>query len=98
MSHSFMLGDIVRWKSRGIEEKFHYGLVVAPESFIRHGSYTFSSMVEEDIDAVPLDLSPIPIRSITVYSFSAQKIITIYQNPEDVPLLIEKVDFPQKNT
>ena len=98
MSDAFTLGDIVRWKSPGIEDKFHYGLVVAPESFIRHGSYTFASMVETDLDAVPLELSSLPIRSITVYSFSAQKIITIYQNPEDVPLLIEKADFPKKSS
>ncbi len=98
MSHTFALGDVIRWKSRGIEEKFHYGLVVEPESFIRHGSYTFAQAVEDDSDSVPLDLSPVPILSITVYSFSLQKIITIYQNPEDVPLLIEKIDFPKKNT
>ena len=98
MSNAFTLVDIVRWKSPGLEGKFQYGLVVAPESFIRHGSYTFASMVEADPDAVPLELSTLPIRSITVYSFSAQRIITIYQNPEDVPLLIEKVDFPKKSS
>lgn len=97
MSDTFKLGDIIRWKYNGLEEKFQYGLVIAPESLIRHGSYTFASL-GPDLDAVPLELSKLPIRSITVFSFSAQKIITIYQNPEDVPLLIEKVDFPEKTS
>jgi hypothetical protein len=38
-----------------------------------------------------------PLYSITVYSFADQKVITLYKNPEDVPLFIEKVTFIEKN-
>tara|TARA_Y100001938_G_scaffold148296_1_gene231555 strand:- start:7387 stop:7686 length:300 start_codon:yes stop_codon:yes gene_type:complete len=92
----FQLGDVVRWRNQGKTDKsFSYGLVIQPESLIRHGTYSFASML--DGDDASLKLAKVPIFSLTVYSFSAQKVITLYQSPEEVPLFIEKVDFIKKN-
>ena len=93
----FQLGDVVRWRNQGkTDQSFSYGLVVEPESLIRHGTYSFANMV--DGDETSLKLAKVPILSLTVYSFSAQKVITLYQSPEEVPLFIEKIDFIKKNT
>ena len=92
----FQLGDVVRWRNPDKTNKsFSYGLVIQPESFIRHGTYSFASIL--DTEVTPLKLAKVPIFSLTVYCFSSQRVMTLYQSPEEVPLFIEKVDFPKKS-
>ena len=59
--------------------------------------YTFTEKLIEmfDIEGETFKMEE-PLYSITVYSFADQKVVTLYKNPEDVPLFIEKVTFIEK--
>lgn len=93
----FQLGDVVRWiDPDNTDKSFSYGIVIEPESLIRHGTYSFASILESEVE--PLKLAKIPIFSLTVFSFSSQKVTTLYQSPEEVPLFIEKVNFLKKSS
>ena len=39
-----------------------------------------------------------PLIALTVFSFAEQRVVTLYRNPEDVPLFIEKVKFSEKSS
>ena len=94
----YRLGDIVRWKATQISEQYDYGMVIKEPEMVTHGIYTFTEKLIEmfDIEDETFKMKE-PLYSITVYSFADQKVVTLYKNPEDVPLFIEKVTFIEKN-
>ena len=73
-------------------------MVIAEPEIVTHGIYTFTEKLIEmfDIEDDTFKMEE-PLYSITVYSFADQKVVTLYKNPEDVPLFIEKVTFVEKN-
>ena len=94
----YKLGDIIRWRATQITEEYDYGMVIKEPQIVTHGIYTFTEKLIDilDIDDDTFKMED-PLYSITVYSFADQKVITLYKNPEDVPLFIEKVTFIEKN-
>lgn len=94
----YRLGDIIRWKATQISEQYDYGMVIKEPEIVTHGIYTFTEKLIEmfDIEGETFKMEE-PLYSITVYSFADQKVVTLYKNPEDVPLFIEKVTFIEKN-
>lgn len=95
---TYRLGDIIRWRATQISEQYDYGMVIREPEIVTHGIYTFTEKLIEmfDIEADTFKMDD-PLYSVTVYSFADQKVITLYKNPEDVPLFIEKVTFIEKN-
>jgi len=95
---TYSLGDIIRWRATQITEKYDYGMVIKEPEIVTHGIYTFTEKLIDmlDIEDDTFKMKD-PLYSITVYSFADQKVITLYKNPEDVPLFIEKVTFIEKN-
>ena len=95
---TYRLGDIIRWRATQISEQYDYGMVIREPEIVTHGIYTFTEKLIEmyDIDDDTFKMAE-PLYSLTVYSFADQKVITLYKNPEDVPLFIEKVTFIEKN-
>ena len=95
---NYKLGDIIRWRATQISEVYDYGMVIREPQIVTHGIYTFTEKLigMHDIDGDTFKMDD-PLYSITVYSFADQKVITLYKNPEDVPLFIEKVTFIEKN-
>jgi hypothetical protein len=93
----YRLGDIIRWKATQISEQYDYGMVIREPEIVTHGIYTFTEKLIEmfDIEDETFKMEE-PLYSITVYSFADQKVVTLYKNPEDVPLFIEKVTFIEK--
>ena len=94
----YRLGDIIRWKATQISDEYDYGMVIKEPHIVTHGIYTFTEKLIDmfDIEDDTFRMAD-PLYSITVYSFADQKVITLYKNPEDVPLFIEKVTFIEKN-
>ena len=94
----YRLGDIIRWKATQISEQYDYGMVIKEPEIVTHGIYTFTEILIEmfDIECETFNMEE-PLYSITVYSFADQKVVTLYKNPEDVPLFIEKVTFIEKS-
>jgi len=94
----YELGEIIRWKS-SLADDFDYGMVIKKGHMITAGIYSIESRLTELIDN---EGSPTTgnetLMAITAYSFREQRVITIYRNPEDVPLLIEKVKFSKKTS
>ena len=95
---TYKLGDIIRWRATQISDQYDYGMVIKEPEIVTHGVYTFTEVLIEmyDIDDDTFKMDE-PLYSLTVYSFADQKVITLYKNPEDVPLFIEKVTFIEKN-
>ena len=95
---TYRLGDIIRWRATQISEEYDYGMVIREPQIVTHGIYTFTEKLIDllDVEADTYKMDD-PLYSITVYSFADQKVITLYKNPEDVPLFIEKVTFIEKN-
>tara|TARA_B100000963_G_C22571534_1_gene646329 strand:- start:815 stop:1129 length:315 start_codon:yes stop_codon:yes gene_type:complete len=95
---TYKLGDIIRWRATQISDQYDYGMVIKEPEIVTHGVYTFTEVLIEmyDIDDDTFKMAE-PLYSLTVYSFADQKVITLYKNPEDVPLFIEKVTFIEKN-
>jgi len=95
---TYKLGDIIRWRATQIAEQYDYGMVIKEPEIVTHGIYTFTEKLIDmlDIEDDTFKMAE-PLYSITVYSFADQKVITLYKNPEDVPLFIEKVTFIEKN-
>jgi len=95
---TYRLGDIIRWKATQISEQYDYGMVIKEPEIVTHGIYTFTEKLIEmfDIEGETFKMEE-PLYSITVYSFADQKVVTLYKNPEDIPLFIEKVTFIEKN-
>ena len=96
---NYTLGDIIRWKSSANSSDYDYGMVIREPEIVTSGTYTssgvFADLIDYEIDTFRLQH---PLCGITVFSFAQQKVVTIYRNPEDVPLFIEKVDFSQKSS
>lgn len=94
----YKLGDIIRWRATQITDDYDYGMVIKEPEIVTHGIYTFTEKLIEmfDIEDDTFKMEE-PLYSITVYSFADQKVVTLYKNPEDVPLFIEKVTFVEKN-
>ena len=94
---TYRLGDIIRWRATQISEEYDYGMVIKEPQIVTHGIYTFTEKLIDllDVEADTFKMDD-PLYSITVYSFADQKVITLYKNPEDVPLFIEKVTFIEK--
>ena len=95
---TYRLGDIIRWKATQISEQYDYGMVIKEPEIVTHGIYTFTEKLIEmfDIEDDTFKMAE-PLYSLTVYSFADQKVVTLYKNPEDIPLFIEKVTFIEKN-
>ena len=95
---TYKLGDIIRWRATQISEHYDYGMVIKEPEIVTHGIYTFTEKLIEmfNIEDDTFKMAE-PLYSLTVYSFADQKVITLYKNPEDVPLFIEKVTFIEKN-
>lgn len=95
----YKLGDIIRWRGATTSTEYDYGMVIGEPQIVTHGIYTFREklidMFDADDDTFAMDN---PLYSITVFSFADQRVITLYKNPEDVPLFIEKVTFSQKSS
>jgi hypothetical protein len=93
---AYELGDIIRWKSRKEEKEYDYGMIIKEGQLITSGVYSFDKRLRELEECEPplMDQDE-TLLSITIYSFGQQKVITLYRNPEDLPLHIEKVKFSE---
>tara|TARA_R110000765_G_C18863450_1_gene600237 strand:+ start:795 stop:1079 length:285 start_codon:yes stop_codon:yes gene_type:complete len=91
---TYELGDIIRWKSYKEEIEYDYGMIIKEGQLITSGVYSFDKRLREleETGTRPADQDE-TLLSITIYSFGQQKVITLYRNPEDLPLYIEKVKF-----
>ena len=91
---TYELGDIIRWKSYKEEIEYDYGMIIKEGQLITSGVYSFDKRLREleETGTRPDDQDE-TLLSITIYSFGQQKVITLYRNPEDLPLYIEKVKF-----
>jgi hypothetical protein len=94
---TYKLGDIIRWRATLITQDYDYGMVIKNPEIVTHGIYTFTEKLIDmlDIEDDTFKMAE-PLYSLTVYSFADQKVVTLYKNPEDVPLFIEKVTFIEK--
>ena len=92
----YQVGDIIRWHTNEPGGKSYYGLVLERSQNIRYGEYIYLHHIESE-DFSNLELAPVPLHAVRVYSFGEQRVIYLYQNPEDVPMFIEKVDFVPEN-
>ena len=95
---TYRLGGTMLWRATQITEQYDYGMVIKEPEIVTHGIYTFTEKLIDmlDIEDDTFKMKD-PLYSITVYSFADQKVITLYKNPEDVPLFIEKVTFIEKS-
>lgn len=101
MTHfSFKLGDIIRWGPSFMvansDPTPSYGMVIKDMETVRGGKYSYGPVVDQ---AGEVQMTYIePMTAITVFSFKEQRVIVLYQNPEDIPLNIEKVCFNDKSS
>jgi len=94
----YRLGDIIKWKLNVSSEKYDYGMVIKEPEVVTHGTYTFSDQVAGILDCeVDTFRMENPLYSVTVFSFAQQKVVTLYRNPEDLPLFLEKVTFSKES-
>tara|TARA_Y100000310_G_scaffold317405_1_gene370260 strand:+ start:274 stop:573 length:300 start_codon:yes stop_codon:yes gene_type:complete len=91
---SYKPGDIVRWKHRrrllGKNPLYSYGMMVKDPETINGGKYFYDNAPlpeEPNLDCIKTTVA------ITVFSFKEQKIIVLYQSPEEPPITIERVCF-----
>jgi len=93
-SLSYKLGDIVKWWYRtslvNREPEYSYGMMLKDPETIRGGKYFYNKAPQIDPPA-PICLQTTV--AITVFSFGEQKVITLYQSPEEPPLKIELFNF-----
>ena len=96
---SFELGDIVRWEPSQIISKklieYRYGMVIREPELIKGGEYFYGDR-EDGTDSNMTFIEP--MTAIMVFSFKEQKVRILYHNPEDIPLIIEKIDFSDKTS
>ena len=89
-SLSYKLGDVVRWWHRtpatNREPEYSYGLMVKDAETIRGGKYFYNNAPEV---VVPSMMCLETTVAITVFSFKEQRVVTLYQSPEEPPLKIE---------
>lgn len=90
-SFSYKLGDIVRWHPShmviGKETEPLYGMIIKEPEIIRGGEYSYDASPE-----APKLTRIEPMTALTIFSFKDQRVRVLYQSPEEVPLLIEKVE------
>jgi hypothetical protein len=99
MNHlSFELGDIIKWGPTfmvgGVKSEESYGMVIRGTETIKGGKYSYGPFTETDGEIKMTYIEP--MSAITVFSFKDQKVVTLYRNPDDIPLNIEKVCFNNK--
>lgn len=95
---NYEMGDILKWKTS--ESGYSYGMLMKMET-MRSAEFRpiYSDTSGIDDDLVPPNLIYAePMAVITVFSFEEQKVKVLYQNPEDVPLFVEKVSFSKEST
>lgn len=96
---SFKLGDIIKWGpifmvANSKPEPF-YGMVIKDIETVRGGKYSYGPLIDRGGEVQMTYIEP--MSAITVFSFKEQKVVVLYQNPDDIPLNIEKVCFNDKN-
>ena len=97
VENPYKLGDIIRWRSSAVDVNYDYGMVIREAEIVRSGIYSFTEKLidMDDVSESTFELDN-PLVGITVYAFGDQKVVTLYKNPDDIPLLIDKVDFLNK--
>lgn len=89
----YKLGDVVRWwygtSIVNREPDYFYGMMVEDPEMIRGGKYYYNKAPPADEPAM---VSLQTTVAITVFSFKEQRVITLYQSPEEPPLGIELVN------
>ncbi len=96
---SFKLGDIIKWGPTFMVENSppvaSYGMVRKDMETVRGGKYSYGPLLDSGGEVKMTFIEP--MSAITVFSFKEQKVVVLYQNPDDIPLNIEKVCFNDKN-
>lgn len=94
ISH-LQLGDIVWWVPQhmvyGRESEKRYGMIIRELETFKGGRFSYGLDAGEQ---APMTLES--MLAITIFSFGDQRVITLYQNPEEFPLIVNKVDFNRK--
>lgn len=89
-SPPYKLGDIVKWWHKAslltLEPEYSYGMMMKDPETIRGGKYFYNKAPQSD---PPTMVNLQTTVAITVFSFKEQKVITLYQSPEEPPLKIE---------
>ncbi len=88
----FILGDVVRWPSAATTSDkpiYSYGMVIKEPEFIQGGEYVYEPPHSRISKMTYIE----PILAVTVYSFKDQRIRTVYQNSDEIPPEIQKVNF-----
>jgi hypothetical protein len=89
-SLSYKLGDVVRWWHRAAainrEPEYSYGLMVKDAETITGGKYFYKNVPPPGVPSMMCLETTI---AITVFSFKEQRVIILYQSPEEPPLKIE---------
>tara|TARA_Y100000310_G_C20680475_1_gene815619 strand:+ start:1662 stop:1970 length:309 start_codon:yes stop_codon:yes gene_type:complete len=86
---SFKRGDIVRWRAFVSDVEFYYGLVIECDDFAEIGYMDFPYYSYEEL--TKSDYTTFMTRKITLFSFYAQKIVTLHQSAADLPVFPEIV-------
>lgn len=94
----YELGDIVKWRGHKSSTDYNYGMIIREPQVVTGGLYSFSEHLADlaDISADTFTMTN-PLIALTIFSFAEQRVVTLYRNPEDVPLFIEKVRFSEKS-
>lgn len=89
---SYKLGDIVKWRPAhmvlGKETEPLYGMIIKEPEILRGGEYSYDGK-DKSSNLTKIE----PMTALTVFSFRDQRVRVLYQSPEEVPLLIEKVEI-----
>ena len=89
------LGDIVWWDPQhmvyGREFKRQYGMVIKELETFKGGRFSYGLDAEKQ---EPMTLES--MIAVTIFSFADQRVITLYQNPDERPLVVNKADFNRK--
>lgn len=92
------LGDIVRWRHSKNSTVYDYGMIIKDPQVVTGGMYSFSDHLADiaDLSGETFTMAN-PLVALTVFSFAEQRVVTLYRNPEDVPLFIEKIKFSEES-
>ena len=95
MTSHLQLGDIVWWNPQhmvyGREFKRQYGMIIKELETFKGGRFSYGLDADQ---ASPMLMET--LTAITIFSFADQRVITLYQNPEELPLVVNKADFSRK--
>ena len=75
----------------GREFTKQYGMVIRDLETFKGGRFSYGL----DAEKQPMTLES--MMAVTIFSFADQRVITLYQNPEEPPLVVRKVDFSKEN-